>query len=74
MEVKHPKFFEIFRKYESTSGFKVGQVKLKKPQQLQEILDIARELLETLSSGTSASDMIEEKKCKLQQIKNVLEM
>ena len=39
MEVKHPKFFEVFRKYDS---FKAGHVKLKKPQQLQEILDIAR--------------------------------
>ena len=71
MEVKHPKFFEVFRKYD---GFKAGQVKLKKPKQLQEMLDIARELLDTLSSGTDESEMIEEKKSKLTQIKNVLEM
>ncbi len=71
MEVKHPKFFEVFKKYE---GYKAGCVKLKKPQQLQEILDISRELLETLSSGTVESEMIEEKKSKLLQIKTVLEM
>ena len=35
MEVKHPKFFEVFQKYD---GYKAGHVKLKKPQQLQEIL------------------------------------
>ena len=43
LEVKHPKFFEIFRK---NDGFKNKHIKLKKPEQLQEILDIARELLE----------------------------
>ena len=58
MEVMHPKFFEVFKKHD---GYKAGHVKLKKPQQLQEILDIARELLETLSSGTVESEMIEEK-------------
>ena len=67
----HPKFFEVFKKYD---GQKFGHVKLKKPQQLQEILDISRELLETLSSGNSESEMIEEKKSKLVQIKTVLEM
>ena len=71
MEVKHPKFFEVFKRHD---GYKAGHVKLKKPQQLQEILDIARELLETLSSGTVESEMIEEKKSKLMQIKTVLEM
>ena len=71
MEVKHPKFFEVFKKY---GGFKAGHVKLKKPAQLQEILDISRELLETLTSGTVESEMIEEKKSKLLQIKTVLEM
>ena len=71
MEVKHPKFFEVFKKHD---GYKTGHVKLKKPQQLQEILDIARELLEALSSGTVESEMIEEKKSKLLQVKTVLEM
>lgn len=39
VEVRHPKFFEIFEKY---NGYKNGHVKLKRPKQLQEILDIAR--------------------------------
>ncbi len=43
VEVKHPRFFEIFRKYE---GFKNKHIKLKRPKQLQEILDVSRELLE----------------------------
>ena len=71
MEVMHPKFFEVFKKY---GGEKDGHVKLKKPKALQEILDTSRELLEALSSGTVESEMIEEKKSKLIQIKTVLEM
>ena len=71
LEVKHPMFFDIFRKYD---GFKNKNIKLKKPQQLQEILDVSRRLLEYLKSGSSESELIEEKKSKLEQIKNVLEM
>jgi inositol hexakisphosphate/diphosphoinositol-pentakisphosphate kinase len=69
LEVKHPMFFEIFRKYD---GYKTKNIKLKKPQQLQEILDVSRRLLEFLKSGSS--ELIEEKRSKLEQIKNVLEM
>ena len=72
MEVKHPKFFELFNKYGGNGG--KGHVKLKKPTQLQEILDIARELYEEKSSDTVESEMIIEKKSKLMQIKTVLEM
>uniref|UniRef100_A0A673AZW7 Inositol hexakisphosphate and diphosphoinositol-pentakisphosphate kinase n=1 Tax=Sphaeramia orbicularis TaxID=375764 RepID=A0A673AZW7_9TELE len=57
MEVRHPLFFELFEKY---GGYKSGKLKLKKPKQLQEVLDIARLLLE--------------KKSKLEQLKTVLEM
>lgn len=32
LEVKHPKFFEIFKKYD---GYKKAHIKLKKPQQVQ---------------------------------------
>eukprot|EP00095_Tigriopus_kingsejongensis_P003820 maker-scaffold278_size225338-snap-gene-1.22 protein:Tk03820 transcript:maker-scaffold278_size225338-snap-gene-1.22-mRNA-1 annotation:"inositol hexakisphosphate and diphosphoinositol-pentakisphosphate kinase-like isoform x8" len=71
LEVKHPKFFSMFRKYD---GFKEKHIKLKKPQQLQEILDIARELLNQIKRGSVESEMIEEKRSKLEQIKNVLEM
>ncbi len=55
-------------------GFKNKHIKLKSPQQLQEILDVSRELLEQLNSGSSESELIEEKKSKLEQIKMVLEM
>ncbi|XP_078687109.1 inositol hexakisphosphate and diphosphoinositol-pentakisphosphate kinase 2-like [Branchiostoma floridae x Branchiostoma belcheri] len=70
MEVRHPKFFEVFRKY---GGFKKGKLKLKRPQQLQEILDVARYLLHEIENSTSDPE-IEEKKSKLEQLKSVLEM
>ena len=53
---------------------KKGNVKLKKPRQLQEILDIVRELYDEKSNDTVESEMIQEKKSKLMQIKTVLEM
>ncbi|XP_063531492.1 inositol hexakisphosphate and diphosphoinositol-pentakisphosphate kinase isoform X8 [Cydia strobilella] len=70
VEVRHPRFFEIFEKY---SGFKRGHVKLKKPKQLQEILDIARALLADIHTR-HADPEIEEKQGKLEQLKSVLEM
>ncbi|KAI5632739.1 histidine phosphatase superfamily (branch 2) domain-containing protein [Phthorimaea operculella] len=70
VEVRHPRFFEIFEKYE---GFKRGHVKLKKPKQLQEILDIARGLLADIHTR-HADPEIEEKQGKLEQLKSVLEM
>lgn len=71
MEVKHPKFFEIFEKL---GGFKDNQlhVKLKKPKQLQEILDIARYLLTEIDQNHDPE--IEENRAKLEQLKSVLEM
>ncbi|KFW90157.1 Inositol hexakisphosphate and diphosphoinositol-pentakisphosphate kinase 1, partial [Phalacrocorax carbo] len=47
MEVKHPRFFELFEKYD---GYKTGKLKLKKPEQLQEVLDIARQLVVELGT------------------------
>ncbi|XP_052126928.1 inositol hexakisphosphate and diphosphoinositol-pentakisphosphate kinase isoform X14 [Frankliniella occidentalis] len=70
VEVRHPKFFEIFAKYD---GYKHGHVKLKRPKQLQEILDIARSLLCDIKTH-SADCEIEEKRGKLEQLKSVLEM
>lgn len=64
------RFFEIFEKYD---GFKRGHVKLKKPKQLQEILDIARALLADIHTH-HADPEIEEKQGKLEQLKSVLEM
>ncbi|XP_073160736.1 inositol hexakisphosphate and diphosphoinositol-pentakisphosphate kinase 1 isoform X7 [Lepidochelys kempii] len=69
MEVKHSRFFELFEKYD---GYKTGKLKLKKPEQLQEVLDIARLLVVEL--GTHNDTEIEERKSKLEQLKTVLEM
>ena len=54
-------------------GFQTGKIKLKKPRQLQEVLDVARLLLEELQSG-SQTQLIAEKMHKLEQLKTVLEM
>ncbi|XP_043464561.1 inositol hexakisphosphate and diphosphoinositol-pentakisphosphate kinase 2 isoform X12 [Leptopilina heterotoma] len=70
VEVRHPKFFEIFAKYD---GYKHGHVKLKRPKQLQEILDTARSLLAEIQHRAASSEL-EEKQGKLEQLKNVLEM
>lgn len=64
------RFFEIFEKYD---GYKHGHIKLKRPKQLQEILDIARFLLSEIQLK-SADNEIEEKQGKLEQLKSVLEM
>ncbi|KAL3885371.1 hypothetical protein ACJMK2_025442, partial [Sinanodonta woodiana] len=69
MEVKHKRFFELFEKYD---GYKKGHLKLKKPKQLQEVLDIARDLLNESASGSDPELL--EKKAKLRQLKLVLEM
>ncbi|KAM4744563.1 inositol hexakisphosphate and diphosphoinositol-pentakisphosphate kinase 2 isoform 2-T2 [Anableps anableps] len=69
MEVRNPLFFELFEKYE---GYKTGKLKLKKPKQLQEVLDITRQLLVELGQHNDCE--IEEKKSKLEQLKTVLEM
>ena len=59
----------MFEKY---GGYKNGQLKLKKPNQLQEILDIARFLISEHKSDSDPE--IEEKISKLEQLKAVLEM
>lgn len=69
MEVKDKRFFEIFEK---NGGFKTNHIKLKRPQQLQEILDICRNLLNELDTNPDAE--IKEDKCKLEQLKCILEM
>lgn len=48
-------------------------MKLKRPKQLQEILDIARSLLSEIEHR-EAEPEIEEKQGKLEQLKSVLEM
>ncbi|XP_056595303.1 inositol hexakisphosphate and diphosphoinositol-pentakisphosphate kinase 1 isoform X8 [Triplophysa dalaica] len=69
MEVRNALFFDLFEKY---GGNKTGKLKLKKPKQLQEVLDIARQLLAELVQHNDCE--IEEKKSKLEQLKTVLEM
>ncbi|XP_043833546.1 inositol hexakisphosphate and diphosphoinositol-pentakisphosphate kinase 2 isoform X8 [Dromiciops gliroides] len=69
MEVRHQKFFDLFENYD---GYKTGKLKLKKPKQLQEVLDIARQLL--IELGQNNDSEIEESKSKLEQLKTVLEM
>lgn len=69
VEVRHPKFFEIFEKY---GGRTDGHVKLKRPKQLQEVLDIARYLLTEIEHRTAPE--LTEKQAKLEQLKSVLEM
>lgn len=63
------RFFELFKKYD---GYRTGHLKLKKPKQLQEVLDIARFLLDEHHANSDPE--IAEKKVKLQQLKLVLEM
>ncbi|KFW87113.1 Inositol hexakisphosphate and diphosphoinositol-pentakisphosphate kinase 1, partial [Manacus vitellinus] len=67
MEVKHARFFELFEKYD---GYKTGKLKLKKPEQLQEVLDIARQLMVELGSHSDCE--IEERKSKLEQLKKAV--
>ncbi|XP_042844946.1 inositol hexakisphosphate and diphosphoinositol-pentakisphosphate kinase 1 isoform X14 [Panthera tigris] len=69
MEVTHPRFFSLFEKH---GGYKTGKLKLKRPEQLQEVLDITRLLLTELEKEPGGE--IEEKTGKLEQLKSVLEM
>ncbi|KAI9562725.1 hypothetical protein GHT06_010179 [Daphnia sinensis] len=71
MEVRHPRFFALWKSYESEVNGR--HLKLKKPAQLQEVLDIARLLLSEVEAG-SADRELEEKRGKLEQLKTVLEM
>jgi len=71
LEVKHPMFFDLFKRM---NGYKVNHVKLKKPKHLQEVLDIARFLITEIEKGGSSNEVIEEKKSKLEQVRYILEM
>lgn len=65
------RFFDLFHKYD---GMKNGQLKLKKPSQLQEVLDVARILLQECSNLNKETLETHETKTKLLQLKSVLEM
>lgn len=64
MVVNDPKFYAIFEKYD---GPKKGNIKLKASFQLQEVLDVAREILENQQLEKSLER-------KYEQLKSVLEM
>lgn len=71
MEVRHPRFFTLWASQkEEVNG---RHLKLKKPAQLQEVLDISRTLLSEVEAGNADLE-IEEKRGKLEQLKSVLEM
>lgn len=61
------RFIDLFRKYH---GFKDHKLKLKRPTQLQEVLNIARDLLVDIKEGKP----VFEKPNKLHQLRTVLEM
>jgi inositol hexakisphosphate/diphosphoinositol-pentakisphosphate kinase len=71
MEVSHHLFFDLFRKYD---GYKDNSLKLKKPSQLQEVLDIARKLLLEFNEPAMDTLPTRETRVKLLQLKGVLEM
>lgn len=72
MEVRHKLFFELFEKYKAQ--MKENQLKLKRPCQLQEVLDIARRLLLECQELNVETLPSKETKTKLAQLKCVLEM
>lgn len=61
------RFIELFRKYH---GFEDQKLKLKRPTQLQEVLNIARDLLTDIKEGKP----VFEKPNKIHQLRTVLEM
>ncbi|TNN14058.1 Inositol hexakisphosphate and diphosphoinositol-pentakisphosphate kinase, partial [Schistosoma japonicum] len=71
MEVYHQKFFTFFTKY---AGGWARELKIKRPSQLQEILDIVRSILEEIDSGQCTDNRLLRIKPKFEQLKYVLEM
>ncbi len=71
MEVGNKLFFDLFEKY---GGMKDGNLKLKRPSQLQEVLDIARKLIIECCESETEVLPTKETKTKLLQLKCVLEM
>jgi inositol hexakisphosphate/diphosphoinositol-pentakisphosphate kinase len=71
MEVRHKLFFDFFEK---NNGMKDGNLKIKRPSQLQEVLDIARILIQQCNDLNIETLPSKETKSKLLQLKCVLEM
>ncbi|GAU99688.1 hypothetical protein RvY_10649 [Ramazzottius varieornatus] len=70
MEVSHPAFFAIYTSYGGRLDAEGREIKLKKPKQLQEILDVTRDML----ASHLDEPEIKDKRLKLEQLKSVLEM
>lgn len=71
MELRHPKFLALFQRFGGTFDTAEGrEIKLKRPAQLQEVLDVVRELLLI----HKIEPLIKERRTKLLQLKSVLEM
>lgn len=68
MDVRDERFFALFHKY---AGGRTNELKLKKPTQLQEVLDIVRDILDDIESGKSKNPELEEKKGKFEQLRQV---
>lgn len=61
--------------FENYGGLRKKKIKLKRPEQLQKVLDVARSLLDELHNQKHENQMeIEERESKLEQLKAVLEM
>lgn len=71
LEVRNKLFLDLFEKYD---GMKSGSLKLKRPSQLQEVLDIARTLYQECIDLNKETLPSKETKSKLLQLKCVLEM
>ena len=72
LHIFYHRFFKLFDKY---GGFETGKLKLKRPKQLQEVLDVTRYLLEEMKRQVHRNQpQIQERESKLLQLKVVLEM
>jgi inositol hexakisphosphate/diphosphoinositol-pentakisphosphate kinase len=71
MEVRNKLFFDLFEKH---GGLKDYHLKLKRPSQLQEVLDVARTLIQECQDLNIETLSTKETKSKLCQLKCVLEM
>jgi inositol hexakisphosphate/diphosphoinositol-pentakisphosphate kinase len=71
MIVTHTYFFDLFDEWD---GYSRGSVKIKKPKNLQTIMDIACKLLDQVEREGEEEAGLDEKIHKLQQLKSVLKM
>ncbi|GAU94402.1 hypothetical protein RvY_06181-2 [Ramazzottius varieornatus] len=70
MELRHPKFLAMYKQFGGKFDNDGREIKLKRPSQLQEVLNVVRDLL----SNHRSEIPIKEARPKLIQLKSVLEM